>query len=74
MEDPSANLPTDFERELDDLKCEVGIRQAWCSLDARAAHMLKCKNEVVIAEAQQTTQDFVDEAEKVSYKLFLLQQ
>lgn len=63
---PSVNLPPpDLEREIDELKCDVGIRQAWCSLDARAAHMLKCKTEVIVAEIQQTTQGFVEEAEKV---------
>ena len=63
---PVPNLPApDLERAMDELKCDIGIRQACCTLDARVAHMLRCKTEVVAVEARSATQDLVKDAIKV---------
>lgn len=64
---PAPNLPpVDLERAMDELKCDFGIRQACCALDARVVHMLKCKTEVVALEARQAALDLVEDTEKVS--------
>jgi len=57
--------PPDLERNIDELQCDVGIRQACCALDARVVHMLKCKTEVVATEARQSAHDLIDDTEKV---------
>ena len=63
---PTPNLPpVDLERAMDELQCDVGIRQACCALDARVVHMLKCKTEVVATEARQAAHDIVEDTEKV---------
>jgi hypothetical protein len=59
--------PPDLERTIDELECDVGIRQACCALDARVVHMLKCKTEVVATEARQAAQDLIEDTEKVIF-------
>lgn len=63
---PAPNFPPpDLERNIDELQCDVGIRQACCALDARVVHMLKCKTEVVATEARQSANDLIEDTEKV---------
>ncbi|KAG7672121.1 hypothetical protein Ndes2526B_g06897 [Nannochloris sp. 'desiccata'] len=63
---PAPNLPPpDLERSIDELQCDVGIRQACCALDARVVHMLKCKTEVVATEARQAAHDLIEDTEKL---------
>ena len=66
LELPSPHLPApDLNRAMDELKCDIGIRQACIPLDARITHMLRCKTEVVAAEARLATQDLIEDALKV---------
>ncbi len=58
--------PPDLERTVDELECDIGIRQACCALDARVVHMLKCKTEVVATEGRQAAQDLIEDTKKVS--------
>lgn len=57
--------PPDLERAIEELKCDLSIRQDCSTLDARVAHMLRCKTEVVVEEARQATRDIMDDATKV---------
>ncbi len=50
---------------MEELECDVAIRQARSALDARAAHALRCKTEVIVEEARQATRDIMQDASKV---------
>lgn len=65
-EPPAPNLPDpDYERAVDELDCEVGIRQACCLLDSKVTQVLRCKSEVIAEEARQAINDVVDDVKKV---------